>query len=105
MTLTPVLETHIYLDDKGAAWVKRAGVSVKQVVESLQQVHFRPEDVVRQFPYLMLSEVCAVQAYYYDHRQEIDEVMRRDKEFVEALRAATPEAPATRRLREAGKLP
>ena len=105
MTMTPILETHVFLDEKGTAWVKRAGVSVKQVVESLQQVNFRPEEVVRHFPYLMLSEVCAVQAYYYDHRQEIDDAMRRDKKFVEAFRAATPEAPVTKRLREAGKLP
>ena len=100
MTMTPVLETHIYLDETGKAWVKRAGVSVKQVVVSLQQMNFRPEEVVRNFPYLMLSEVCAVQAYYYDHRQEIDDALLRDETFVEALRASTPEAPATQRVRE-----
>ena len=97
MVLTPILETHIFLDDKGSAWVKRAGVSVKQVVESLQQVEFQPQEVVRQFPYLMLLEVHAVLSYYYDHRTEIDDQMRRDHEFAEAMRAATPESPATKR--------
>ena len=105
MTMTPILETHVFLDEKGTAWVKRAGVSVKQIVESLHQAAYRPEEVVRQYPYLMLSEVHAVLSYYYDHRDEIDDQMRRDHEFAEALRAATPEAPITKRLREAGKLP
>jgi uncharacterized protein (DUF433 family) len=103
MTMTPIIETHIFLDDEGAAWVKRAGVSVKQVVESLQQLNYRPEEVVRHFPYLMLSEVHAVLSYYYDHRSEIDEAMRKGNEFAEQVRAQTPEAPATQRAREAMK--
>ena len=100
MTMTPVLETHIYRDEAGQAWVKRAGVSVKQVVVSLQQMSFRPEEVVRNFPYLMLSEVCAVQTFYHDHRQEIDEALLRDGTFVEAMRVSTPQAQATQRVRE-----
>ena len=101
MTMTPILETHIFLDDKGTAWVKRPGVSVKQVVESLQQLNYRPEEVVRHFPYLMLSEVHAVLSFYYDHRSEIDEAIRKGHEFVEHVRAETPESPATKRMREA----
>jgi hypothetical protein len=31
-----------------------------------------PEDIVRHYPYLMLSEVHAAMAYYYDHQDEID---------------------------------
>jgi len=105
MTMTPVMQTHIYLDDKGTPWVKRAGVSVKQVVQSLQQLEFNPEEVVRQFPYLKLSEVYAVLTYYFDHRSEIDAVLREDREYVAKARAETPEAPITKRLREMGKLP
>jgi uncharacterized protein (DUF433 family) len=105
MTMTPVLDTHIYLDEKGKPWVKRAGVSVKQVVVSLQQLEFKPDEVVRHFPYLMLSEVYAVLAYYCDHRSEIDAELREDKEYVAKARAEAVEAPVTKRLREMGKLP
>jgi hypothetical protein len=31
-----------------------------------------PEDMVRHYPYLTLSEVHSAMAYYYDHRDEID---------------------------------
>ena len=105
MTMTPVLETHIYLDEKGTPWVKRAGVSVKQVVESLQQMEFKPDEVVRNYPYLKLSEVYAVLTYYCDHRGAIDAEMREDREYVAKARAQAVEAPVTRRLREMGKLP
>src|SRR6516164_8936259 len=31
-----------------------------------------PEDMLRHYPYLKLSEVHAAMAYYHDHQQEID---------------------------------
>jgi uncharacterized protein (DUF433 family) len=31
-----------------------------------------PEDLVRHYPYLKLSEVHAAMAYYHDHQDEID---------------------------------
>jgi uncharacterized protein (DUF433 family) len=99
--MTPLLETHIYLDEKGGAWIKRAGVSVKQVVESLRQLEFSPSEVVRHYPYLMLSEVHAVLAYYYDHRPEIDAELERDRATAERLRAAAPASEVTQRVREA----
>jgi uncharacterized protein (DUF433 family) len=105
MTMTPVLDTHIYLDDTGAPWIKRAGVSVKQVVASLRQLEYKPEEVVRQFPYLKLSEVYAALTYYYDHRSEIDAVLLADREYIAKARAEHVEPPITRRLRKAGKLP
>jgi uncharacterized protein (DUF433 family) len=103
MTLTPVKETHVYLDEKGDAWIKRAGVKVRQVVESLQQLDYRPEEVVRHFPYLTLSEVTAALTYYYDHRDEMDATIKRLREFAEKMQAETPEHPATKRIREARK--
>ena len=107
MTLTPVMETHIYLDDRGVPWVKRAGVSVKQVVQSLQQAEFNPQDVVRHYPYLTLSEVHAalVYYYYYDHRSDIDAALAADQDYVAKAQAEYVEPPLTKRLREAGKLP
>jgi len=109
MTLTPILETHIYLDEQGRPWVKRAGVSVRQVVESLRQVDFDPEQIVRDFPYLKLSEVHAVLTYYYDHREEVDAAIKAADELVAKIRETYAEPPAAVRVREAmrqaGKLP
>jgi len=105
MTLMPIEDAHISVDEKGVPWVRRAGVSVKQVVASLKDCGFQAEEVVRQFPYLKISEVYSVLAYYHDHREEIELVLQKDREFADKLRAQTPEAPVTTRLRQAGKLP
>ncbi len=59
MTMMPLADTHVYLDEKGDAWIRRAGVSVKQLAETLRQLDFRASFVVRDYPYLTLSEVHA----------------------------------------------
>jgi uncharacterized protein (DUF433 family) len=101
MTMTPVLETHIYRDEQGRACVKRAGVKVREIIENLEAYKCTPSELIRHFPHLMLAEVHAALTYYYDHRMEIDDVIRKGREFEAELRASTPEAPATKRVREA----
>jgi len=49
----------------------------------------------------MLAEVFAALTYYYDHRMEIDDAIRKGREFEAELRASTPESPATKRVRGA----
>jgi uncharacterized protein (DUF433 family) len=100
MTMTPVLETHIFLDEQGRACIKRAGVKVREIIESLEAYKCMPEELIRHFPYLMLSEVYAALTYYYDHRTEIDTAIREGRTLVEEMRASAPEAPATQRVRE-----
>lgn len=39
---------------------------------------------------LSLADVYAALAYYYDHREEIDRVIREDEEFIAELRRRTP---------------
>jgi uncharacterized protein (DUF433 family) len=105
MTMTPVRETHIYLDEGGKGWVRRAGVSVRELIESFHAYGGKAEELVRHFPHLTLSEVYAALTHYYDHRAEIDEEIKRGREFAEQLRKETPEGEATKRLRAAGQIP
>ena len=45
---------------------------------------------------LGLADVHAALAYYYDHQAEIDEAIKQDESFVEALRQRTPSKVASR---------
>jgi uncharacterized protein (DUF433 family) len=103
MTMTPVRETHIYLDDKGRAYVKPAGVKVRMIIESLAAYQCPPEELVKHFPHLTVSEVFAALAYYHDHRAAMDAEIQNLKKFADNLQKATPESPATKRVREAMK--
>ena len=46
-----------------------------------------PDEIVSEYPTLTLSDVHAALAYYYDHRDELDQDIREDEKFVEQLRA------------------
>ena len=105
MTMMPVLETHIYLDDKGRACVKRAGVKVREIIETLAAYKCTHEELISHFPNLKLSEVHAALSYYYDHREEIDSAIRAGNEFAAEFLAKNPESPLTKRLRSEGKIP
>jgi uncharacterized protein (DUF433 family) len=44
------------------------------------------DEIVSNFPHITLGDVHAALAYYWDHRQEIDQQMKRDDEFVETMK-------------------
>ena len=46
-----------------------------------------PDAILQVFPTITLADVHAALAYYWDHREAIEQQMREDEEFVAALRA------------------
>ena len=58
-----------------AVWHERMGHSADQIAADYD---------------LSLAEVYAALAYYFDHRAEIEQSMRDDQSFVEAMRQSTP---------------
>lgn len=58
-----------------AVWHERMGHSADQIAADYD---------------LSLAEVYAALAYYFDHRAEIEQSMRDDQSFVEAMRHSTP---------------
>jgi Uncharacterized conserved protein len=96
--------THIWLDERGVAWIDRTNVKVIEVVldklahsSSAEEMHF-------QYPHLSLSQIYAALAYYHDHQTEMDTQIERSAREYERLRAEAGETPLQRRLKEMGKL-
>jgi uncharacterized protein (DUF433 family) len=100
MTMTPIKETHIYLNEDGRAYVKPSCFKVRMIIEGLQANPCPPEEYVKQFTTLTVAEVYAALTYYHDHRAEMDEEIRKLREFAEEFRKTNPESPATKRVRE-----
>src|ERR1035437_3576510 len=99
MTMTPVKEMHIYLDEKGRAYVKPAGYKVRMIIEGLQVNGCPPEEYAKQYTNLTVAEVYAALAYYHDHRAQMDEEIKILKDFADEFLANNPESPATKRVR------
>jgi uncharacterized protein (DUF433 family) len=96
--------THIWLDDRGVAWIDQSNVKVVEVVvdklahgSSAEEMHF-------QYPHLSLSQIYAALAYYHDHQKEMDAQIERGAREYERLKAEAGESPLQKRLKQLGKL-
>ena len=49
-----------------------------------------PDEIVSEYPTLILSDVHAALAYYYDHRAELDQDICEEERFAEQFRAGAP---------------
>ncbi len=71
------------------------------IVSDYQGRGWSAEEIVRQYPYLTLSEVHAALAlaHYHDHEAEIDEELAAEVAEIERARRAGPDTPTLKRLR------
>jgi uncharacterized protein (DUF433 family) len=86
------LDQHIELTPGVAGGKPRiAGhrVTVQNVVIWHERMGMSADEIATEYD-LSLADVYAALAYYYDHRQEIDEAIRDSDAFVEALRERIP---------------
>ncbi len=86
------LDAHIVTDAGIAGGKPRiAGhrITVQNIVIWHDWMGKSPEEIASEYD-LTLGDVYAALAYYDDHREEIDQQIRDDEEFVEALRKRTP---------------
>jgi uncharacterized protein (DUF433 family) len=58
------------------------------------------EEIVRQYSYLTLAEVHAALAYYFDHREEIEEELAAEYGDAESWKKAHPTPAFLSRLKE-----
>lgn len=105
--MTPVTTTHIWLDDKGRAWIDDTRIKVIEVALDKVAYGWSPEDIHREHgDYLSLAQIYAALAYYHDHKAEMDAEMERQRKEAEALWLAQgKDTPIHKKLRAAGKIP
>ncbi len=71
--------------ENGVYRVTDTRIPLERIVECYQE-GMTPEDIVRDFDTLRLSDVYAVISYYLDHKDAVEEYMREQEEEAEALR-------------------
>jgi uncharacterized protein (DUF433 family) len=49
-----------------------------------------PDEIVSNFPHITLADVHAALMYFFDHRDEIQQQMKADDSFVEAMKQKYP---------------
>src|SRR5262245_45706885 len=77
-------------------------VRVAQIVMDYLAYGWSVDEICRQYPYLRPAEAHAAMAYYYDHQDEIEKEIERDREEVERDRAQAVRSPLYQRLKGQG---
>lgn len=65
-------------------------ITVSDVAIWHERLAMSPDEIVSEYPTLILSDVHAALAYYYDHRDEVDREIKESEEFVEGFRDGAP---------------
>ena len=102
--MTPVLNSHIELDDRGVAWVAGTRIKVREIVLDKTAYGWSPEETREQHPHLTLAQIHAALAYYYDHQAEVDAEIAVGLAEADRLRQENLDSPTRRKLRAAGKI-
>ncbi len=85
MTLTAY--KHIALTDEGVPVIHGTGFKVKQLIGERRAHGSSPEELQFQHPQLSLAQIYSALAYYEDHQEEIDVLLRKGEARAEALKA------------------
>ena len=104
-TATPML--HIWLDERGCAWIDDTNTKVIEVVlDKLGPDRLTPDQIHEDHDHLSLAQIHAAFTYYYDHQPEFDAEIERQHREVEELRAKSLiNDPIRAKLRAMGKIP
>jgi uncharacterized protein (DUF433 family) len=102
MSLIETRYEHIVLDEAGIPLI--AGTTMKVIELVLEQTAYgwSPEELHFQHPYLSLGQIHSALAYYWDHKEELDQDIAHRRARVEELRRATPPSPLIDRLKAQG---
>jgi uncharacterized protein (DUF433 family) len=66
----------------GSACLEGTGFPVISVVGYVLQLGMKPEELVRDFPYLTLAQIYSALSYYYDNKAELDrEIYENSEEY------------------------
>jgi uncharacterized protein (DUF433 family) len=103
MQTTPT--AHIYLDERGVAWIDDTNVKVVEVVLDKRAYGWSPEEIHEQHCGLSLAQIHAALSYYYDNQQAIDAYIEQQRKWVESMAAQAGDSPVRKRLRALDKLP
>ncbi|MBA3692881.1 MAG: DUF433 domain-containing protein [Acidobacteria bacterium] len=97
--MTAVIESYIVIDANSVAWVADTRVKVIEIALDKLAHGSSPEELHFQYPHLSMAQIHAALAYYYDHREELDdEILRRLRE-VNELAARQADSPLRQKLR------
>jgi len=103
---TAVIMSHVWLDERGVAWLDDTNIKVLEV--ALEQIAHgsSAEEIYEQHRgYLSLAQIHAALTYYYDNRAVLDKEIDQQLADFDGRRRDSLDSPGRQRLRALGRLP
>jgi len=89
MAIEVIEKTHIVQDKgicSGQPRIAGTRIKVQHIAIEYERLGWTPDQICEAHPSLTLADVHAAIAYYYDHKQKIDEAIQNDEEFVNKIK-------------------
>jgi len=104
MAIAETAYRHIVLDERGVPEIAGANTKVAELIAEMQAHGLSPEELCFQLPHLSLGQIHSALAYYWDHKEEIDQDLAQRSELAKRLRGELGQPPLVEKLRLRGLL-
>ena len=100
--MATALYAHIDIEDGGVPIIR--GTRTKVIEIALDHIAYRwdADEILRQHPSLSLGQIHSALAYYFDHKEEIDQQIGSQLENIERLRQQAGPSPVLARAQQSG---
>jgi uncharacterized protein (DUF433 family) len=102
MSLAETRYEHIVLDPAGVPRIVGTTMKVVELVQGQLAHGWSAEELHFQHPYLSLGQIHSALAYYWDHKEELDQDIAQRLTQVDELRRAAPPSSLNARLKGRG---
>jgi uncharacterized protein (DUF433 family) len=93
---------HVVLNEAGIPTIAGTSMKVVELVLEKSAYGWSPEELHFQHPYLTLGQIYSALAYYYDHKEEVDDDIERRSRLVEQAQRQGEPSPLAARLKACG---
>jgi uncharacterized protein (DUF433 family) len=99
-SLTKTAYEHIVLDAQQRPIIEGTRMKVSHLVIEHLNWGWSPEELHFQHPHLTLGQVYSALAYYWDHKEQVDQQIAEDSAEIERMRREATPNPALDKLRK-----
>jgi uncharacterized protein (DUF433 family) len=93
---------HIVLDENSVPLIEGTGMKVIELVLAKMAYGWSAEELHFQYPYLTLGQIHSALAYYWDHRDALEQDIERGLERVDEMRQRVQPSALVTRLKTSG---
>jgi uncharacterized protein (DUF433 family) len=99
---SPTDYPHLERRADGKLWLIGTQTKMIEVVLDRLAHHWDADEIQRQHPHLTLGQIYSCLAYYYDHKDEVDQIIDQQLQAVQHLRSQQGESALRTKMKAQG---